>query len=133
MPKQSDNFLRGWTRQLRAAVDDGGELAYETAELIEECLDLLVPDRDSDREVDDSDEDGVGGADDACASAPSGRQQNDQPGVSGLGTLLEPSPRRDNPPPRVPRGTGSGASLLAARAAGIDTRPKKACRGPRGS
>lgn len=41
--KSSDNFLRALIAQLQAAIDDGGELAYEFGELADEAISLVTP------------------------------------------------------------------------------------------
>lgn len=46
--KVNDNFLRGFCRQLREALDEGRELAYEFGELCDEALELVTPTQDPD-------------------------------------------------------------------------------------
>lgn len=66
MPKKSDNFLRGFCRQLREALDEGGELAYEFAELAFEAAELIYTDETGDRDCVDT----VGDTDSTQCEAP---------------------------------------------------------------
>lgn len=104
---KSDNFLRGWCRQLREALDEGTELGYESAELLEECLDLLVPDRDTGPEMEQSD-DRDGDSPEGPLEGPlDGTVETDQPGVPGLERRLNDAlfPRGVDNEAGVPRGT----------------------------
>lgn len=110
MPKASDNFLRGWCRQLRQALDDGTELGYEAAELVEELDELLVPRGDTDTEMGqcDSDGDGADGSDtegDAQVTT-----QADLPGIPGVGGNVEHLRGAVRGTSSVPRGTGGGVT-----------------------
>jgi len=111
MPKSDDNYLRGWCRQVQHALDEGTELGYEAAELIEALLDLISS-RDSDSEVELADSGGGGGAPEAHQEPLAGAIQAHLPGVPGVGPAVEHRANGDNDPARVPRGTGSGTSVL---------------------
>lgn len=116
MPKASDNFLRGWCRQVRQALDDGAELGYEAAELIEELSELLIPDRDSGAEMDSTDSIGDGPDDSDHPGNAQGPEQMHLPGVPGVGADVEHLRGRVDRARSVPRGTGSGAPVLAEQA-----------------
>lgn len=83
--KPNDNFLRGWAKQLRAALDEGVELGYEVAELIDEALDLIT-DPSSDDELGMSDA-GGDGSDDGDHQEPDGGLEEgilrDEPDLGG--------------------------------------------------
>lgn len=103
---QSDNFLRGWNRQVQHALEEGTELSYEAAELIEELLELLSP-GDSHPEMGESDGGGRSDSETLLDATLGGHRQADLPGIPGVGSGVEPLlvPERDDNPPRVPRGT----------------------------
>lgn len=63
--KSKRSFLISLCRQLRAALDDGEELAYEFAELVDEALDLITA-PSSDPELGDAESGGDGEGDDAA-------------------------------------------------------------------
>jgi hypothetical protein len=126
--KQQDNFLKGLCRQLREAIDDGRELAYEFAELVDEALGLIQPDEQSD----DGDDGGeVEFTDDRAgellgetpARSVDGSQQGDLPSVPGLVGRHDPVQVGDDSPRGVPRGTRSGtpAELMMFRGSQRDT------------
>lgn len=116
--KKSDNFLRGWCRQLREALDEGGELAYETAELVGEALDLIEPagvDGDPGGEVVLADGDAGEDAGETGRELAHGSEQAHQPDVPGLVGVLGHVPAQHYAPAGVPRGTGGGAASIAQR------------------
>jgi len=118
MPKQDNNFLKGWSRQLRAALDEGGELAYECAELIDEAL-ALLPDGEEPGSETDPPEPSLGSegpSDGAEGSARAGGPNEGQRGMDldavirglvdrlhDLGGEQATLPLRGD----VPRGTGT--------------------------
>lgn len=118
MAKPNDNFLRGWCRQLRAALDEGGELGYEAAELIEEALDLFVPgDGDPESPVVDDESTPSEESDGDTRGVPSGRIRQDagpHPRVRGVAGQVDLVSPRGPGVPRVPRGTGGGAAVLTS-------------------
>lgn len=89
MPKKSDNFLRGWTRQLREALDEGGELAYEAAELLDECADLIAPGTGDDEVGTPDDADGDDVQDDVGVD-PDGDSEDHQRNLPGLAGDMAP-------------------------------------------
>lgn len=120
MPKASDNFLRGWCRQVREALDDGTELGYEAAELLEELSELLVPGGAAGDEMVSSDTDGVCEDDSDTSRDAEGPQQMYLPGVSGVVGDMEHLRGRDDRSRSVPRGAGSGASVLTSSVKRVD-------------
>jgi len=113
MPKSSsDNFLRGWCRQLRAALDEGGELAYEAAELIDEALTLIEPSGDAGDQMGLADRDGGEDPGEVDLATDAGHQQDDLPGMARMGRGMVDVPSPDHGSPGVPRGTGSGTSTF---------------------
>jgi len=123
MSKTTDNFLRGWCRQVRAALDEGTELGYEAAELILELEDLISPEGDEEPELDDfSTGDGNPGGEVVSAGRSDGaepradargpdvrREQMHLPGIPGVGGHLGNLPVVHDRTTRVPRGTRGGA------------------------
>jgi len=112
MPKKSDdNFLRGWCRQVQHALDEGTELGYEAAELILQLEDLITS-GDTGDEVDGPDDDSGGEAGIVSRGRLEGCIEDDQPAIPGLGSPMDVLPSEHHTPGGVPRGTGSGASVL---------------------
>lgn len=121
MAKPSDNFLRGWCRQLRIALDEGTELAYETAELVEESLDLLA-DRDPDPEMGQPDVRDRSDAQSDADGTSAGHAEDDVAGISGVGggvaTPRQPPVGNDDTP-GVPRGTSGRTVMSRDRLVGV--------------
>lgn len=117
--KPSDNFLRALCAQLRAALDDGGELGYEFAELVDEALDLIAG-PEGDDELGDSGPGVDSEADDFAGGHDEGDEEGvlrDEPDmghrVQRLGRETE---RMDQPLGRAARPLAGAASGDARRA-----------------
>jgi len=116
MAKSDDNFLRGWCRQVRHALDEGTELGYEAAELLEELSELLSP-GDTDPEMGQSDGTGGGGVAPPPDVPPAGSAEADLAGVPRVGGSAQcvRVTHRNNDASRVPRGTGDAAVLRVGK------------------
>jgi len=128
MAKTDNNFLKGWARQLRQALDDGDELAYECAELIEESLASVGFERPDDGdgadvdEMDDADPDG--GEVDAASSGRGLRGSEDpKPDVPGLARRVDNLRDELLGDSGVPRGTRGGAAATV-----VDGQPANICK-----
>lgn len=109
VPKRSDNFLRGFCRQLREALDEGTELAYEFAELADEAAELIdgAIDGDAGDQMVSSDTAAGQGFGGQPALHVDGQVQSRQPVLPGVVRGDVTLPDGDNRPAGVPRGTRS--------------------------
>lgn len=83
--KANYNYLVGWCRQLRQALDEGVELGYEVAELIDEAIDLIT-EPSSDPELGDAESGGDGEGDDGIGGHDEVHQEGllrDEPRMGG--------------------------------------------------
>lgn len=113
--KQEYNFLRGWLKQLRSALDEGLELAYETAELVDESLDLIAaPDGDDD----DLDRPEYRGGGDA-PELDGGTGEGDDEGVLHRVPELASCVRRDEPAKRRRLVDGGVPAVAGAESTGL--------------
>lgn len=124
MAKPSDcNYLKGLIRQIRWALDEGDQLAYELAELLVELDDLIAgPDPDGPDDGDGAHVDAVGGSVGDGSPHPSqdsgarlGGSQDPQLHVPGLARGVDRVLDTVHSDSSVPRGTGSGPSATVKR------------------